>query len=913
MILGRENEYEAVAAFLSDVPVGPRALVIEGEPGIGKSTLWAFAVERARVLELRVLTCRPTGSDSELSFLALADLLPAEPPGLLDVLPEPQREALEIALLRRRRGRAPDPRAVAAATLSVLRHIVSGSPCLVAIDDVHWIDAATARALTFAVRRLAEEPLAFLFVRPQSEDAPPFGIEDALPAGSVVRLRLGPLAPATIGQIVQERAGVALSRPELLRLCELAGGNPFYALEIVRAQTRGDQAVTGQAMPIPKSFRDDVVRVHLADLSVAERDALLLAAAMARPTIDALRRAGGEGVDDLLQAAVDAGVLRVTGGDVRFTHPLYRSAVYADASRARRHRAHRVLADVADDPEERAQHLALSAESPDAEIADAVEQAAVAARARGAPDTAADLLEHAIRLTPRADLTSLRRRLLLAAMDRFSAGDAEGARSRASEALLASSTGPARAEALRTLARIEIERGAATEARAALEEALAEAEDDSAIRAEVHRQIARLALRAGEVGAAERHATAAVELADETAGGELDTAAVTTLAEVEILLARPSPPLERALAAPGGPRLPVQDSPELVAARRDVFEGRTGDARERLSRLLELASERGDEPGRRVVTTMLAELELRSGRWSLATNLAGEARSLAEQLGLNDAVELGLLAYAAAGRGEVEEARELVRAGLQAARDDRPALLWNMSAAGFLELSLGRAEDAIRHLGRAGGLLATTGIVDPAAFPFLADEAEALVAVGELDVAERRTSRLEELGDTLGRQVLRGQAARCRGLLSAASVDLERSLSFLTRAVELHQEAGSQLELGRSWLALGAVRRRDRQKKPARDALDRARELFEELGCRAWAERAREEAARIGGRRTSVGELTDAEARVARLAAAGMTNREIARSLFMSVRTVEGHLSRVYAKLGLRSRTELAVFFQPPD
>ncbi len=250
---------------------------------------------------------------------------------------------------------------------------------------------------------------------------------------------------------------------------------------------------------------------------------------------------------------------------------------------------------------------------------------------------------------------------------------------------------------------------------------------------------------------------------------------------------------------------------------------------------------------------------------------------------------------------------------MEAVRDDRRAVLWHLSALGELELSLGRADLAIRHLGRAGGIATEMGVGEPDWFPFLADEAEALVIVGELEAADRRIDWFGERGATLGRDSAVGAAERCRGLLLAERGRLPDALASAASAVERYEALPLPFEQARSRLTLGTLRRRDRQKRDARDALQRALELFESLGARIWADRARAELARIGGRRASLNELTEAEARVVRLAASGLTNREIARTLSMSVRTVEGHLSHAYAKLGLRSRTELAVFFEHTD
>ncbi len=913
MIVGRDSQRAELAAFLDATQRGPCALMLEGEPGIGKSVLWMEGLKGARERDYRVLGCSPTGSDAELSFVALGDLLDPGSEAFVGRLPDPQREALEIALLRRGvTEQALDPRAAGVGALGVLSEMASDAPTIVAIDDVQWIDPATERVLTFAARRLSGQRIGFLLGRPSVDDPAPLGLASALPADRLHLVHVGPLDTAEIAAIVRLRTSLTLSIPQASRLSELSGGNPFYALEIARAQARGDEGVTGQRLPIPKSLREDLVRGRVGSVSSTTRDVLLLAASMPRPTVEALREVVPVALDASLQQAIDAGLVEVLGLDVRFAHPLYRSAIYADASRRRRHETHRRLAEVASDPEERGRHLALSMDAPDSHLAEEIDRAATLARNRGAPDIAAELLEHAIRLTPADDVGSLRRRLLLVAQDRLSAGDGDGACGKAREALRISELAE-QAEPLRRIGAIEFARGALAEARASLDQALAQVGDDTVLAAKIHRELARVAVRAGEMGAADRNARAAARLAEQAGDPELMRAVTATAVEVDLLLARP---VSASAEIPEGSEPngdPVSESPELLAAQADVFACRLDRAEERLGRLLSMSRELGDEQGRHLVTTKMAEVKIRSGSWELANALAQEARELALNLGIKDRLEVALLAYAAAGRGRADEARSLAYEGMAAAEADRPAQLWCLSALGFLELSLARFNEALHSLGRAGGLLAETGIADPCAFPFLADEAEALIACGETDPALRRIAALEETGERLDRDLIRGQAARCRGLALAASGDLDGSLGALESAIALHERVGIRLELGRSLLALGATRRRTRQKRPAREVLDRALQLFAGTGTSAWADRARDELARIGGRRASTGELTDGESRVARLAAAGMTNREIAQTLSMSVRTVEGHLSHAYAKLELRSRTELAVFFQPPD
>ncbi len=516
--VGRQVERRALVSFVEDLGAGPLALLLEGEPGIGKTSLWNEGVELARARGHPVLVCRPTGSDAQLSFVGLGDLLRDVPDDAFAVLPGPQGEALQVSLLRRPAGRRrPDPRAVAIAALGVLESLAADAPVVVAIDDVHWLDGATTRVLAFVVRRLSKAPVGFLLSRTDPDSPLPFGIGDALAAERLRRVLVGPVGEEDLATMVREHVGRTMSVSEAKLLRQVCGGNPFYALEIARAAARGDQGVTGQSLPIPKSLREDLVRQRLASLPSSSAELLLIAAADGRPSLELLRLAGGgTATRTRLQHAIDAGLVQVSGTEVRFSHPLYRSAIYAQASRARRHALHRRLADLTSDPEGRARHLALSADHPDEAIAAALDEAASLARDRGAPGAAAELLEHAIRLTPSTEGDMVRRRHLAAADHRFAAGDTEDAEDHGRKALRLSASGRERAEALRSIAAIEVERGAIGEARRSLEAAETEAGADLPVSAEVRRDLAELALRSGDLPLAEGYARSALESADRT-------------------------------------------------------------------------------------------------------------------------------------------------------------------------------------------------------------------------------------------------------------------------------------------------------------------------------------------------------------------------------------------------------------
>lgn len=686
-LVGRDAELERVHGFLKGVDRGTSLLLLEGEPGIGKTTLWREGVRLAVAMGHRVLAARPAEAEASLSFAALGDLVGTVLDEIGDDLPGRQRGAVEAALLLGDPGEgSPDLRTVSVALLSILRSLSKAGGVVVAMDDLQWMDPASSRSVGFAARRLEQEPVAFFVTSHASDDEVPFD----LPEDRLERIRLGPLPPDGLASLFRVRLGEDLPPSTVRQLEQLSGGNPFFALEMARAYARGEPAVTGQKLPIPKSLREDLLRHRYAALSSGAREAVLVASAATHPTVAMLDAVGT--VADLeasLNEATAAGLLERNGQEIRFTHPFFRSAVYANESRDRRHALHRALAEVAADAEQRARHLALGANAPDAGVAGVLEEAARSASDRGAPESAADLFELAAGLTP----------------------------------------------------------------------------DDQP-----------------EAALTRRHESAR----HHAALGDNDRAIAL---------------LERVVA----------DSP-------------AGTSRSEASWFLaRMAGIDGD--------------------------LGRSAELLAEALGGSD----------------------LPKTLERVLHAELAAVAW----------ILGDSDRASRHAGLALSLPAT------------GQQQARLSAWPAADVG------------AIGQEAL---TARCRGLRAAAEGDLASAEEALEDAAEGYRRCLLDFELGRTLLVLGSVRRRRKQKRLAREALALALDRFESLGNEAWAERATEELARISGRRPSEGHLTPAEQRVARLAAAGRTNREIADVLFMSVRTVEGHLTHIYAKLGIRSRIDLALF-----
>jgi hypothetical protein len=371
-IVGRKAELSVLATFLDEVPDGPAALVLSGDAGVGKTTLWREGLEAARARSYQLLVCQPVESEAKLSFAALGDLLGGVADEVVGLLPSPQARALDVALLRvEPEGTAPDNRAVSLAVLEAIRALSSHGPVVLAVDDVQWLDAPSSRVLEFALRRLQAEPVGVLATsRPGGSDEPtvPLGLDRYLPERRLRRLDVGPLDVDALGSLLRDRLGQAFLRSTLVRLHEMSGGNPFFAIEIARASLRGNKPASGQLLPVPQSLRE-LVRRRVSALPADAREALLAAAAVSSPSVDLVNATvgGRRKAADALAKGVEAGVIEVEEGQIRFAHPLFGSAIFSEASSEQRRALHRRLAGIVIGAEERARHLALAVDGPDPE------------------------------------------------------------------------------------------------------------------------------------------------------------------------------------------------------------------------------------------------------------------------------------------------------------------------------------------------------------------------------------------------------------------------------------------------------------------------------------------------------------------------------------------------------------------
>jgi DNA-binding CsgD family transcriptional regulator len=914
-VVGREPELEAIERLLDDARSRFRALVLEGEAGIGKTTVWREAVRRAQAAGFRVLACRPAQAEATLAYASLGDLFRPVGDDVLDGLPEPQRRAIDIALLRREGRASSDSRAAATAVLSILGALAR-EPVLLAIDDAQWLDASSAAALSFALRRLPDDATLGVLasVRPEEGTASiPLGLTDVTEPAE--RIRLSPLSLSALYHVLRANLGDVPPRPLLQRIELESGGNPLFALELARALAElGERPVPGEPLPVPDGLAALLHR-RVERLPADTRDALLAAALLASPTTAQVANALGDDGSSALEEASRDGVIEVRNEAIRFAHPLLATAVSTEAAAANRRAMHRRLAGVVETAEERAKHLALGTPPPSEEVASALELAARGADERGAPLEAAELLELACRFTP-SDDPALARRTLELARSTGRAGDGRESMRLLDDLLATEVAGPVRASALELRAHLHWVAGTSEEAEACCTEALLHVGEDGRLRARVLVTLSRVVVDAELVHERARVALDALDGLPEPDPADVSEALVG-LVGAEYYLGRGlnwdlvNRGLELERIAP--PRN-VGDRMSAALGTWLKYDGDFDGARTWLEATRRAAIEEGDEASLPYALSHLPQLELWTGNWAAAEALALEHLELAERTGqaLERLTAVYNLALVEAHLGREVDARARLEPALVEAEHADP---WNvyqlLSALGFLELSCGRSPEAVEALGRAFELYEAMGAGDtPSVFE---NYPEALVATDDVGRARDVVDLYEQRAATAKKALTLAPARRCRALVAEVEGDLAAAAAALEEALAHHDRVAMPFSRARTLLVLGRIRRRVGERRAARQALDEALAVFEELGAPRWVERARDELARVPSRRAVASEaLTPTEERVAALVAEGHTNKEVAQALFLSEKTVEANLTRIYRKLGVRSRTALAARLATP-
>jgi DNA-binding CsgD family transcriptional regulator len=905
MLLDRLPERAALSQLLDAARAGRSGvLVMHGEPGVGKTALLEYAIESAG--DLRVARVAGVESEMELAFAALQQLC-APMLGKLGSLPDPQRAALGVAF-GLETGAVPDRFLVGLAVLSLLSEVAEERPLLCVVDDAQWLDRASAQALAFVARRLLADPVALVFA--MHEPGEEFR---GLPELAVGGLReddaqelLGSVVRGPLDERVRDRI-VAETRGNPLALLELPRGVPGMAGVPGVPGVPGVAGVPGSAGRIEDSFRR---RVEV--LPAATQRLMLVAAAEPAGEPALVWRAAerlGIGAGAIAPAA-DAGLLTISERVV-FRHPLVRSAVYRAASPPDRRAAHQALADATDpqaDPDQRAWHRAQASPGPDEDVASELERSAGRAQARGGLAAAAAFLERAAALT--IDPARRAERALAAAQATYQAGAFD-----ATLALLATAeAGPldelqrARADLLRGQIAFSSSRGS----------------DAPPLLLKAARQFEQLDPRLARETYLD--ALAAAQFAGRLAlgGGVREVA--------EAALAAPPPP-----NPPRGPDLLLDGLALLVTEgypagapmlRRAVsaFRGTDVSAEEELrwlwlacraalivwdydswdvlsSRQVTLARDAGARIALPLALSTRSTAHLYAGEFTEAASMVGQAESAIGATGSSIA-PYGAVALAAF-RGQEAQAAHLIQIATDdvGRRGEGRALSFIGWAAAVLYNSVGRYEEALTAAQRASE---DSPAMHFASWAFV-ELVEAAVHSGVPERAAGAVQRLSDIARACGTDWALGAEARSRALVS----DGQDAEDLYREAIDRFGRTRLRMELGRAHLVYGEWLRRQRRRRDARDQLASAHEIFDSAGAAAFAERARSELRATGGQaRQGAVEtrdtLTAQEALIARLAGDGASNPEIAAQLFISPATVAYHLRKVFTKLGVSSRSQLA-------
>ncbi|MDT5216662.1 MAG: hypothetical protein QOK18_4901 [Mycobacterium sp.] len=906
-MLDRPEAVRAVDRLLDVAARVPAALLVEGEPGIGKTTLCLRAVEMARARGVRVLTTRPAQAESVVAYTALADLLGGVESEVLAALPEPQLRAVDQVLLRAGAdGPATEPRAVAAAFLSIIETLAERTPVVVAIDDAQWLDPSSVFVLDFAARRFAGRIGVLATFRTERGSGDTTSWLNVHDPEAQRRITLPPFTVGEVAELLHSSLRVRFDRHEINRIHQISGGNPFYAQELGRSVTEG-QAEGDLALPHTLS---DLVQARIGVLDSGTLTALLAVACLAAPTVGLVASAIDSSTDEtveLLERVEDDDIVRIDGNSIRYSHPILARWVYGNAPAGARRVMHRRLADLVDQPELRARHLALGATSADETTLHALDSAAAMARSRGAPAAAAELLDLAVNLggdDPELEIRS--------AAHHFESGNSGRARALLDAALKRLKAGQLRARAASLLATIVMYADGFGSSASLLERYLPDASGDVALTIHMSMALSYALMNTGAKAQSMQYVDRAVVHAEGIGQPALLSQALGLRVVLNFMCGGgvDHANLSRALAlhddrAPA----PVAFQPKLQRALLMAWTGELAAAQEQLGAIQRRRIDNGEDSEWIFISYHRAMVEMWLGDFPAADRIADQMMERAAHLDGDVSLfsALSVRSALAAYAGRVDEARHAARIALDASKrsEGRELNGWMVANIGFLEVSLGNYEAALTELRPViDGLLADPDYSEIIVASGVSDAVEAMVRLGRLDEAEGLTALIERNGSRLDRPWMLSVAGRCRSTLLAARGDVAGAVRTAEAAIAVHDRIPMPFERARTQLLLGQLQRRQRRKQAASATLREALEAFERLNTPLWAERARADLARLTVN-DGVAELSPSERRVAELAASGMTNRAIAAEMFISPKTVDLNLTRVYRKLGIHSRAQL--------
>jgi len=902
-LIGRDRELVVIAAALSAACDESTMLTIEAEAGAGKSAILDAAITHALSDGTQVLRCRPTTTESQLAYVALGDLLdPVRDLSSVDPVP---RQALEHALLRSdvssRAGKGMskgnvDTRSVGGACASIWRALSNDRTLLIAIDDVQWLDAASAAALAFSFRRLPERGVLVLCARRLGE--PSIDVTGAT-------MPVAPLSAEAVTMILAERDRAKrppLSGRQLRNIVDISAGNPLFAIELARAAERSPR--TDGQVAVPHSL-DDALHRRFGSVGTTMSEALATVALLGRPDIAMMRSLG---VLDVIEQAERDGLVDTSTGRIVFVHPLFAAAILDRTTASKRRYIHRRLASIVDDSTESARHAAHAAEQPDGMLAARLAALADDLVGRAAVDQAADFAVLAAALTPANDPERPARYASAGCLS-FQRGESAAAlalldqidRSVASPAVLM------REQLVRCT--VVFSAGGSGTARSHAENALQHCRTD-AERVEVHSTLSRVYY--DHFPTAAEHARIAYDLAERTdVPPAVRASALVANAGTRFMSGEG---LDRAMLARAIEMerdLPVFAADSAYASFAALLK-MVDEHDEARAMFLALLSSTEDDGALPYSLSHLPQLELWTGNWDAAEDYAARHLEAALRTGQHDQVTQATnnLSLINLYRGDVDDAAALAQELIETARATGD--LWTerngLGQLGLVSLANGDAEAAVRLLSRWHDLGEEMGLREPGYCRLRADYVEALVATGRIDVADDYAQMMQREAERLDRPTLLAGGCRVRSLVAAARGERVIAVALATEAVARFEATPLVVDHARALLTLGQIHRRFKEKAAARTALQAALDVFDRLGAERFAERARQDLSRIGLRPPASTGLTETERRVAELAATGRTVRQVGDELFISPKTVEANLTRVYRKLGISGRAELATW-----
>lgn len=897
-LVGRREERAALEGAFHRALQGQRTVVsIRGEAGIGKSALLGEVRLLARANGVAVVWTSVTEAESGIGWGGLATLLHGLSPALIEGRHPTHTEALR-AVMGAGDTTALQPLAVAAALADVLRHLTDAGPAVVAVDDLHWLDAASAGALSFALRLLADAPL--LFVVASRPVRLPIELARVVDADDLFVVEPSPLSVAGVRELLIDKFDVQLGRVELVRLHTATGGNPLHLISTGRLLHAGTPF--GEAL-LPASLRD-IIDVELRRVAAVHLAVLGAAALMPQPRLGLLRHLfDTDAVDAAISAAEAIDLVRINGDMIAFRHPLLNAGLADRLTTAERRGLHRRCSELNVTDEVRAFHVSEAAEGVDPVAADLLDAAADAATDRGLFANALVHAERALTLTDPADTGLVRRRTIRVADVAIDSGEARRALALLSPLLDGADVeGPDWAQVLQLAAFATASVHGMVAALPMLEQLALIHPVGSVARADAIGRVAT-ALLPIDIGRT-AHVCAEAEAAA-LAAGDLHLAQVAAAARViaDTLAGRPTEPSRAEPAA--AVSMSVLLDWFAIAVWTDDHERAEQlyqEGRRRLAARPTVTHEHN-------LLNQAADLRLRQGRLDEAAALAERALVLADAIDHGGARSSDV-AVIAALRGELEVARRHA-AWASSVGDALPPVLLAQTkyGVGVVEALAGNLRSALVALREAVTMWDKAGALDLGALPLRSELAEVLLLTGEVDEAEALVTRMQELAEVAGRPRGRAEAVFASAHLLAARGQLDEAAIQADIAIAAYQALDLPVYRARALMMAGSIARRRRLRTHARVLLDEAVVLFTECGAAGYLPRVQAELSRLG-ERSGPDQLTATEQQIAVLVAAGQTTHEVAASLFVSRRTVESHLTRIYRKLNVRSRAELAARYQ---